>query len=404
MKMSKSFRLFTVMISAGAVLWFCPVNADAGAPGGEDLFGQRTARAFEPKVVDAVGDRVAAWQIGQLDDLGYIRNPRVGDFDRRGWQHGALYSGLMRWSDLPGNGSFAEVLMQISEENEWRLGDRLFHGDDHVVGQLYLHFYARQKDQRMIEHTIRQFNQILVAAPDGSLEFTGEEIPGVGLSCQLRWCWCDALFMSPATWIGLSLATGNEQYMEYGDREFWATTDYLMDPETSLFFRDSRYLEQRDDDGSKIFWSRGNGWVYAGVVNILRTLPRDHPLRSRYFDLFLDMSSTIAGLQQDNGLWRVSLLGGEKYSVPETSGSAFMTYGLAWGVNNGHLDSDAYEPVVRKGWQALVNAVQDDGKLGWVQPVGFAPDSVFETDSHLYGVGAFLLAAEQMYLAEDRSE
>ena len=221
----------------------------------------------------------------------------------------------------------------------------------------------------------------------------------MGQNCQLRWCWCDALFMSPPTWFGLSLATGDERYMAYGDREFRATRDYLMDPETSLFFRDSRYLDRLDEDGNKIFWSRGNGWVYAGVVNILRILPQDHPLREYYLGLYMDMSETIAGLQQDNGLWRVSLLGGERFSVPETSGSAFMTYGLAWGLNNNYLDAEDYGPVVHKGWQALVDAVLDDGKLGWVQPVGFAPDSVFETDSHLYGVGAFLLAAEQMYRA-----
>ncbi|MBU23232.1 MAG: hypothetical protein CL476_09055 [Acidobacteria bacterium] len=69
------------------------------------------------------------------------------------------------------------------------------------------------------------------------------------------------------------------------------------------------------------------------------------------------------------------------------------------GVNNSHLDADSFGPVVRKGWSALVNAVGADGKLGWVQPVGGAPDSVYETDSHLYGVGAFLLAASEMLQA-----
>ena len=77
-----------------------------------------------------------------------------------------------------------------------------------------------------------------------------------------------------------------------------------------------------------------------------------------------------------------------------------MTYGLAWGLNNGHLDAATYEPVVKKGWRALVGAVDDDGKLGWVQPVGAGPDSVLETDSQLYGVGAFLLTASQMIQAE----
>ena len=76
-----------------------------------------------------------------------------------------------------------------------------------------------------------------------------------------------------------------------------------------------------------------------------------------------------------------------------------MTYGLAWGLNNGHLDAESYGPVVKKGWSALVGAVADDGKLGWVQPVGAGPDSVLATDSQLYAVGAFLLAASQMQQA-----
>ena len=389
--MYRSYKLNSWLLT----LVFCTMSTGVAA----DVFAKRVENSLDADTISVIGDRVADWQIANLNDLSYIRNPRSGDFDRRGWQHGALYVGLMNWAGLPGKEKYDRVLTQISEENQWRLGDRLFHGDDHVVGQLYLHFYNEQEDEKKIEHTIHQFNQIIVADPDGSLEFTGENIPGVGLSCQLRWCWCDALFMSPPTWIGLSLATGDERYMAYGDREFRATQDYLMDPETSLFFRDSRYLDRLDEDGNKIFWSRGNGWVYAGVVNILRILPKDHPLREQYLDLYMDMSETIADLQHDNGLWRVSLLGGEQFSVPETSGSAFMTYGLAWGLNNNYLDAGHYGPVVRKGWKALVEAVQDDGKLGWVQPVGFAPDSVFETDSHLYGVGAFLLAAEQMYRA-----
>jgi rhamnogalacturonyl hydrolase YesR len=366
----------------------------------DDLFTRRTEHAFDPATIDAVGDKVADWQLANLDDLTYIRNFRDDFYDQRGWIQGALFIGMMNWASLPGNEKYDAALKAIAEQNGWRLGDRLFHGDDHVVGQLYLHFFAQDQDRDTIDHTIRQFNQILVVDPDNSLEFLGDSIPGVGWACQLRWCWCDALFMSPPTWIGLSLATGDDRYMEYGDREFWATTDYLLDPEYKLYYRDSRYFTRQDDEGNKVFWARGNGWVYAGVVNILRILPKDHPSYPRYMKLFKDMSATIADIQHENGLWRVSLLAKEKYASPETSGSSFLTYGLAWGLNNGHLDVETYGPVVRKGWQALVEAVADDGKLGWVQPVGSAPDSVFETDSHLYGVGAFLLAASQMIQAQ----
>jgi rhamnogalacturonyl hydrolase YesR len=322
------------------------LSACATAPAGEtDLFSQRTANAFDPATIDAIGDKVADWQIANLDDLSYIRNFRNNVADRRGWHHGALYVGMMNWAALPGNEEYFATLRKISEENEWKLGDRLFHGDDHIVGQLYLTFYEREKNPQMIQHTVRQLNQILVANPDDTLEFLGDSISGVGRACQLRWCWCDALFMSPQTWIMLSLATGEDQYMAYADKEFWATTDYLLDPEFNLYYRDSRYFTRREEAGNKIFWSRGNGWVYAGLVNILRILPEDHPSYPRYVQLFKDMSVTIAGLQHDNGMWSPSLLDENPNPTPETSGSGFMTYGLAWGLNNGHLDDDTYGPV-----------------------------------------------------------
>lgn len=100
---------------------------------------------------------------------------------------------MMNWAALPGNDRYFDSLRDISEENGWRLGDRLFHGDDHIVGQL---------------------NQVMVANPDVSLEFVGDYVSGVGMVCQLRWCWCwcDALFMSPQTWIKLSLVTDGQLY------------------------------------------------------------------------------------------------------------------------------------------------------------------------------------------------
>ena len=377
----------------------CAVAMSAGLAAAEtpdERFAARNGMALDPAVIDEVGDRVFDWQLAHLDDLTFLRNYRDNIADRRGWVHGAMYVGMLNWAALPGNEGYYEPLRTIAEEEGWKLGDRLFHGDDHIVGQMYLDFYGREKDKAMIDHTIRQFNQILVVNPQNSLEFLGGSIRGVGWACQLRWCWCDALFMSPQTWIMLSLVTGEDKYMEYADREFWATTDYLLDPETSLYFRDSRYFDRKDDEGNKVFWARGNGWVYAGIVNILRILPQDHPSYPKYVQLYKDMSKTVASIQNDNGFWRVSLLAKEMYESPETSGTGFMTYGLGWGVNEGHLDKAEYGPVVKKGWKALVSAVQDDGMLGWVQPIGAAPDSVYETDTQLYGVGAFLLAASQM--------
>jgi len=213
--------------------------------------------------------------------------------------------------------------------------------------------------------------------------------------CQARWCWSDALFMAPPTWTALSAATGDPRYARYGDQEFWAATDWLLDKEHGLYFRDSRYFDRRDEQGRKIFWSRGNGWAYAGIVNVLKTLPADHPSRPRYVALFKRMSAKLVALQKADGYWSVSLLAPEN-SPPETSGTAFFVYGLAWGVNQGLLKDARYASSARRGWDGLARAVGPDGKLGWVQQVGYAPDHVAAGDTQLYGAGAFLLAASEV--------
>ena len=82
--------------------------------------------------------------------------------------------------------------------------------------------------------------------------------------------------------------------------------------------------------------------------------------------------------------------------APETSGTGFFVYGLAWGLHHGLLHDERQRRAVDRGWQALQAAVQSDGKLGWVQRIGAAPDQVSADDTQLYGVGAFLLAASEM--------
>lgn len=77
---------------------------------------------------------------------------------------------------------------------------------------------------------------------------------------------------------------------------------------------------------------------------------------------------------------------------PESSGTGFFVYGLAWGIEAGLLDRATFEPAVLRGWQALERAVDADGRLGWVQQVSDRPEQVAQSDTQFYGVGALLLA------------
>jgi rhamnogalacturonyl hydrolase YesR len=203
--------------------------------------------------------------------------------------------------------------------------------------------------------------------------------------------------MGPPAWIRLYKATDDRRYLEFMDKEWWATSDFLYDKEEHLYFRDSTYFEKREANGKKIFWSRGNGWVMAGLARVLEILPRDFPNRSRYEQQFKEMAAKIASLQQEDGLWRSSLLDPASYPLKETSGSGFYTFALAWGINHGLLDRDKYAPVVRKGWTGLVGCVKPDGKLEHVQPVGADPKKFEPTSNDVFGAGAFLLAGTEVY-------
>jgi rhamnogalacturonyl hydrolase YesR len=211
------------------------------------------------------------------------------------------------------------------------------------------------------------------------------------------WSWCDALFMAPPAWLRLSIATGDDKYMHYAVSNWWHTSDTLYDTNEHLFYRDTRYFTKREDNGQKVFWGRGNGWVMGGLVRMLQYLPNNYPDRPRFEKQFKEMATKVLTCQQPDGLWRASLLDPASYALKETSGSGFYTYALAWGVNQGLLDKATYEPAVRKAWAALVACVNADGKLTHVQPIGADPKKFKEDSTEIYGVGAFLLAGSEVY-------
>jgi rhamnogalacturonyl hydrolase YesR len=210
------------------------------------------------------------------------------------------------------------------------------------------------------------------------------------------WWWCDALFMAPAAGVQLSDITGDDTYNAYVDREWGKTEKLLYDRQKHLFSRDVNYLNKREKNGEKIFWSRGNGWVMAGIVRVLATLPSDDPLRPHYIALLREMAAEVASIQGSDGLWRPGLLDAASYPLPEVSGSAFFTYAIAWGINHRMLDAEKYLPVVEKAWSGMLAHVYQDGRLGSIQPIGEAPADYTPSSSYNFGVGAFLLAGSEV--------
>jgi unsaturated rhamnogalacturonyl hydrolase len=333
------------------------------------------------------------WQIDNIVYSAPLPDGGFQDVSDTEWVRGAFFAGVMAASETTGNPRYLDAAMEISERNDWQPGPRPRHADDHCIAQTYAKIFLADRDPRMIEATVARFDE-MIAEPRPGLE--------MGWAEDDNWSWCDALFMAPPTMALVAEATGDLRYLDLMNTMWWETCDYLYDPEEHLWYRDGRYVIQPDGSGprtpndQKIFWSRGNGWVFAGLALVLEHMPTDYPERPRYEELFRDMAATLIRIQGEDGLWRSSLLDPDEYPIPESSGSGFFVYGLVWGLNNGVLDSATYQAAVREGWRGLNWALQPSGKLGWVQQIGYDPRSVTADDSMEYGTGAFLLAGSEM--------
>ncbi len=351
-----------------------------------DIKKSKPSIALTKESVYNAMERVAYWQINEP----LVHKP--GD-----WTAGALFAGMVEWAKIAKDSTYFNYLKQKGDEIAWaQLIDpnpyRKYHGDDYATGQMFVEMYRIFEDKKMLTPLERYFNYMLQNPSTRSLEF--ETIDNQWPT--ERWSWCDALFMSPTVFAKMANVLDRKEYLEFMDKEYHATYEYLYNKEENLFYRDSRYFDQKEANGKPIFWGRGNGWVLAGLPTIIEEVPADWKGKKFYEDLFVEMAKKIASIQGKDGYWRASLLDPESYPNPESSCTGFYTYAIAWGINNGYLKKKKYMPIVEKGWKALASAIYPDGKLGWVQPIGADPKQTEEYMTEVYGVGAFLLAGTEI--------
>jgi rhamnogalacturonyl hydrolase YesR len=319
------------------------------------------------------------------------------------WVAGAFYVGLARLSHVSDKPQYKAAMLRIADANNWefkgeRNGQRnIAFGDNQTVGQMYIDLALQLNDTSKLENIRKQWDEILAGwdnPTDDLRRAWGNDLKRDGKT--LPWWWCDALFMVPPGLTWLSEVTKDPKYLAASDKQYWVTYDLLYDHEEHLFFRDMKYPAQRTPNGKKVFWSRGNGWVVAGTANILLHLPKDHPSRPKYETVFKEMCAKLAEIQQPDGLWRGSLIDPTASPWPETSGTAFFTYGIAWGINNGLLEEAKFRPVIEKSWAALNEHIRPDGLLGYVQAVGERPQPATADNIQAYATGAFLLGGCEM--------
>lgn len=300
------------------------------------------------------------------------------------WTKGTYLQGVMALHRINSDPSLYKYAVDWATYFNWnaRDGNRTTNADNQCCMQTYIDLYQIEPEDVRLNNTI--------ACMDNMVRSTSVSY----------WSWIDAMYMSMPVLVDLSIVKGDTKYSEkaYELYNYTKTTAGFYNKSNNLWWRDASFK------GSNVYWSRGNGWVFAAHAKVLSLLPETDPHYEEYKTTFIEMAEALKDCQREDGFWNPDLLNQNNHGGKETSGTAFFTYGMAWGINAGILDSDVYLPCVLKGWNGMAkDALHTNGFLGWVQGTGKQPSDgqplsyTKVPNFEDYGLGAFLLAGSEVY-------
>lgn len=337
-------------------------------------------------VIPSSNKAVILQQMQKVNNYYMTNNPETAliNSGEPNWLEGSYYTGHVALFKLHPTAENMRYAMQWGENIDWEIGNKPHEADNQCVGQVYMDLYYANG-----------------ATDDAMLAKVGTSVSNMvnRASATDEWDWVDALYMAMPTLTRYGVWTGNDGYYDklYEMYNSTKVSQRLYNANDSLWYRDGKVLSGQKHT---CYWARGNGWVFGAHVRTLKYLPEDDAHRQEYIDTYIAMAKKLKSIQRTDGFWNATLDDVTYYPGPETSGTAFFVYGLAWGINNGILDKDTYLPTVMKGWNALVETALDtDGRVGYVQGVADEPKDdqpvTFEK-SREYGYGNFLLAGTEV--------
>lgn len=297
------------------------------------------------------------------------------------WNRSAYHAGNFRAWETLGVQDYHNHAVIWATTNSWLVGPDAADADSEACGQTYIDLYKINPQPVRIA-SIQSRIDSLVADPTSVDD----------------WSWIDAFFMAAPTFAKLGALESDPAYFVQLENMYlhMKNTRELFSPTNGLWYRDAT-AKARAGANTPEFWGRGNGWVIAACARVLEELPAGDPRRPEFAGMLQTMAAALRPLQGTDGFWRSNLQFPNHFSNPETSCTAFFTYAIAYGINEGLLDPPTYTPVVMNAWNGLTTiALHPNGRLGYVQAIGKTPGSADYNAQQDYGYGAFLLAGSEI--------
>jgi len=309
------------------------------------------------------------------------------------WTRAVYYEGLMALYAVDRKQAYYDYAVQWGEKHKWGLrhGITTRNGDDQACGQTYIDLYKIDKKEERIRDIKASIDLMMKSDKTDD------------------WNWIDAIQMAMPVFTQLGVLYKDTSYFRRM-YEMYAYTKYkhgdhgLYNAADGLWWRDKDFdPPYQEPNGKQCYWSRGNGWVVAALVRVLAQLPTTDPHYAEYLADYKAMMNALLPLQREDGYWNVSLLDPGNFGGKELTGTALFIYGMAWGMNNGHLSAEKFRPAVVRAWNAMVKeSLHPNGFLGYVQGTGKEPKEsqpvtyTREPDFEDFGLGCFLLAGSEV--------
>jgi len=319
-RMKLFFRIAALglMVAAGVV----------AAPAQQDYF----ANLPPGRSPAEVGKRLAEHFVGSPHQFSTIAYSEVG-----------AWYGALTYARLTGDGDLRDRLIKrfdplLPGGSEAALIGPRRHVDDEIFGIVPLEIGIQTKDAKYLAYGKHFADQ------------QWENPQPDGLSAETRY-WIDDMYMLTILQLQAYRASGDKRYLDRAATEMVAYLDKLQQA-NGLFYH---------APDVPFFWGRGDGWVAAGMTEMLRDLPADHPQRARILKGYKTMMAALLKYQAKDGMWR-QLIDHEE-AWPESSSSAMFTFAMIAGVKHGWLDAAAYGPAARKAWIGVTGYIDQNGDM-----------------------------------------
>ncbi|MBN1308035.1 MAG: glycoside hydrolase family 88 protein, partial [Chitinispirillaceae bacterium] len=223
------------------------------------------------------------------------------------WTRAVYYEGALAYARLAGDSAVWNHAVKWGTFHKWnfRNGTTTTNADDQCAGQCYIELYQFDRKPERITNTRSCMDNM------------------VKNKSNTFWTWIDAIQMAMPVFAKLGVIDESAAYFDKMDAlfDFTASTLGLYNTNDRLWWRDTTFKKAKTPAGKNIYWSRGNGWVFAALARVLDVIPATDPRCEKYTAFFIDMAAALKAVQRSDGFWNESLADPAHFGGPEVTGT-----------------------------------------------------------------------------------